>query len=143
MASVNKAILIGRLGADPEIRYTPKGTAVTNLRIATTYRFTNTEGQSEDQTEWHRIVAFGKLAEICGKYLAKGKQVYFEGRIQTREWEDRDGNRRWTTEIVAQQMIMLGSPRDAQQVNEQPLDEPPTVNDDLARDVPKEDDIPF
>jgi len=143
MASINKAILIGRLGADPEIRYTPKGTAVTNFRIATTYRFTNTEGQSEEQTEWHRIVAFEKLAEICGKYLAKGKQVYIEGRIQTREWEDRDGNRRWTTEIVAQQMIMLGSPRDAQQVNEQPLDEPPTVNDDLARDVPKEDDIPF
>ena len=143
MTRVNKAILIGRLGADPEIRYTPKGTAVTNFRIATTSRFTNPEGQPEERTEWHRIVTFGKLAEICGKYLAKGRQVYIEGRIQTREWEDRDGNRRWTTEIVAREMQMLGGPRDAQLIDEQSPEELADVSNDLNQDVLKEDDIPF
>ncbi|MBW2147199.1 MAG: single-stranded DNA-binding protein [Deltaproteobacteria bacterium] len=142
MTRVNKAILIGRLGADPEIRYTPKGTAVTNFRIATSFRFTNPEGQSEEQTEWHRIVAFGKLAEICGKYLAKGRQVYIEGRIQTREWEDRDGNRRWTTEIVAREMQMLGGAREERTIDEQ-LEEPPEDSNDVTQNVLKEDDIPF
>lgn len=143
MAGVNKAILIGNLGADPEIRYTPKGTAVTNFSIATTIRVPIAEGQWEDRVEWHRIVAFGKLAETCGKYLSKGKQVYIEGRIQTREWKDRDGNRRWTTEIVAQQMTMLGGPRDAQVAEETPPEEPSPVSNDLPQDALKEDDIPF
>lgn len=106
MAGVNKAILLGNLGQDPEIRYTPGGMAVANFSLATTERV-----KDEDRTEWHRIVAFGRLAEICGEYLAKGRQIYIEGRIQTRKWEDRDGNKRTTTEIVANTMQMLGSPR--------------------------------
>ena len=106
---LNKAILIGNLGRDPEVRYTPSGLAVANFSIATSETWTNKEGEKETRTEWHRIVAFGKLGEICGEYLAKGKQIYIEGRIQTRDWEDKDGVKRYTTEIVASQMIMLGS----------------------------------
>jgi len=109
---LNKAILIGNLGRDPEVRYTPSGLAVANFSIATSETWTNKEGEKETRTEWHRIVAFGKLGEICGEYLSKGKQIYIEGRIQTRDWEDKDGIKRYTTEVVASQMIMLGS-RDA------------------------------
>ena len=113
MAGINKAILIGNLGRDPEIRYTPEGRAVANFSIATSDRWKDKEsGEMQVRTEWHRIVAFGRLGEICGEYLAKGRQVYIEGRIQTRDWEDRDGNKRYTTEIVASQMQMLGG-RDA------------------------------
>ena len=109
MAGVNKAILIGHLGGDPEIRYTSNGTAVANFSMATTERWNNQSGEKEERTEWHRIVAFGRLGEICGEYLTKGKQVYIEGRLQTRKWEDRDGNQRSTTEIVATGMQMLGA----------------------------------
>ena len=112
MAGVNKAILIGNLGRDPEVRYTPSGLGVANFTIATSENFTGKDGNRETRTEWHRIVAFGKLAEICGEYLSKGKQVYIEGRIQTREWTDKEGTKRYTTEIVANQMQMLGG-RDA------------------------------
>jgi len=91
MASVNRVILIGNLGRDPELRYTPSGAAVANFTIATTDTWTK-DGEKQSHTEWHRIVAWGKLAEVCGEYLAKGKQVYIEGRIRTNEWEDRDGN---------------------------------------------------
>ncbi|MEW6328034.1 MAG: single-stranded DNA-binding protein [Thermodesulfobacteriota bacterium] len=108
MAGVNKVILVGNLGADPEVRYTPGGLAVTNFRLATTENRTNKDGQREQRTEWHKIVAYGKLAEICGEYLSKGKQVYIEGRLQTRSWDDKDGNKRWTTEIIASNMQMLG-----------------------------------
>jgi single-strand DNA-binding protein len=110
MAGVNKVILIGNLGADPEIKYLSGGTTVVNFRMATSENRLNRSGEKVTITEWHRIVAFGKLAEICGEYLNKGKQVYVEGRLRTRSWEDRDGNRRWTTEIVASQMQMLGVP---------------------------------
>ena len=113
MAGVNKAILVGNLGRDPEVRYTPNGLAVANFNIATSETFTNKSGERETRTEWHRIVAFGKLGEICGEYLAKGRQVYIEGRIQTRDWEDKDGIRRYTTEIVASQMQMLGTKESA------------------------------
>ena len=109
MAGVNKVILVGRLGADPEVRYTNTGTAVANFNMATSTNFTDKSGEKTERTEWHRIVAFGKLGEICGEYLAKGKQMYIEGRLQTREWEDRDGNKRKTTEIVAGMMQMLGA----------------------------------
>ncbi|HNR13220.1 MAG TPA: single-stranded DNA-binding protein [Thermodesulfobacteriota bacterium] len=109
MAGVNKVILIGNLGADPEIRYTSSGTAVANFRIATTERWTTPNGEKEERTEWHRIVAFGRLGEICGEYLSKGKQVYIEGRLQTRTWEDKEGNQRTTTEIITTAMQMLGS----------------------------------
>ena len=107
--SVNKAILIGNLGADPEIRYTSSGRGVANFRIATNRVYTDRNGQRQEQTEWHNIVAWGKLAEICERYLKKGSSVYIEGRIQTRSWEDQSGQKRWTTEIVAQQMNMLGA----------------------------------
>lgn len=110
MAGINKAILLGNLGRDPEIRYLQDGTAVANFTIATSRKWRDREsGDEKSHTEWHRIVAFRRLGEICGEYLKKGSQVYIEGRIQTREWEDKDGNRRWTTEIVAREMQMLGS----------------------------------
>jgi len=109
MSGVNKVILIGNLGVDPDLRHTPSGTAVSNLRLATTEVFSNREGEKNKRTEWHRVVAFGRLAEICNQYLKKGRQVYIEGRLQTREWEDKNGDKRYTTEIVATNMVMLGS----------------------------------
>ena len=107
---VNKAIIIGNLGADPEIRYTQSGTQVATFSVATTERWKGQDGQMQENTEWHRIVAWGRLAEICGEYLNKGSKVYIEGRIQTRKWQDQDGNDKYTTEIVAREMKML-SPR--------------------------------
>ena len=106
---INKAILVGRLGKDPEVRYTPDGTMVTNFTMATDEVYKDKSGERTQKTEWHRIVTFGKLAEICGNYLVKGKLVYIEGRIQTRAWEDKDGVKRNTTEIVASDMKMLDS----------------------------------
>jgi len=106
---VNKAILIGRLGKDPEVRYTPDGTMVTNFNLATDEQWKDKSGEKVQKTEWHRIVTFGKLAEICGNYLVKGKLIFIEGRIQTRSWEDKDGVKRFTTEIVASDMKMLDS----------------------------------
>lgn len=106
--SLNKAMIIGHLGADPEMRYTQSGTAVANLRIATNENWTDKSGQRQERTEWHRVVTFGRTAENVGKYLKKGRQVYVEGRLQTRDWEDRDGNKRYTTEIVANTITFLG-----------------------------------
>ena len=114
MASVNKVILIGNLGADPEVRYTQNSQAVANFRIATTDVWTDREGNKQERTEWHNIVAWGKLGEICGQYLKKGKQIYVEGRIQTRQWEDKEGGKRYTTEVVANIMQMLGRPGDGE-----------------------------
>lgn len=111
--AINKAILIGNLGKDPELRYTASGTAVASFSLATSERFKNRNGEQQERTEWHNIVAWGNLAEICGKYLAKGRQVYIEGRIQSRSYDDRDGNKRYITEIVANEMKMLGRPGDA------------------------------
>jgi single-strand DNA-binding protein len=139
MAGVNKVILVGRLGADPEVRYTNTGTPVANFNMATSTNFTDKSGEKNERTEWHRIVAFGKLGEICGEYLAKGKQVYIEGRLQTREWEDRDGNKRKTTEIVAGTMQMLGAAGD--QVRGETSDSAPPVND--LPSIGKEEDVPF
>ncbi len=110
MASLNKVILIGNLGRDPEVRYTSGGQAVANFTIATNEAWTNKQGQREERTEWHRIVAWGALGERAGEYLKKGKQVYIEGRLQTRKWTDRDGQDRYTTEINAQQLFLLGAP---------------------------------
>jgi len=104
---INKAILIGNLGADPEIRYTQSGTQVATFKVATTERWKGQDGQMQEATEWHKIVAWGRLAEICGEYLNKGSRVYIEGRIQTKKWQDKDGNDRYTTEIVAREMKML------------------------------------
>ena len=107
---VNKAILVGNLGQDPEVRYMPNGGAVANITIATTESWKDkTTGQQQEKTEWHRVVFFKRLAEVVGEYLKKGSQVYIEGKLQTRKWEDKEGNMRFTTEIVANEMQMLGS----------------------------------
>ena len=141
--SVNKVILVGNLGKDPELRYTPSGTAVCTFSLATTDRFKNKQGEQQERTEWHNIVVWAGLAEICGKYLTKGKQIYIEGRIQNRSYDDRDGNKRYITEIVANEMQMLsraGEPADGGR-SSRPMDEPsqgsqePPFNPD--------DDIPF
>ena len=108
MASVNKVILVGNVGRDPELRYTQGGQPVASFSVATNERFKDRDGNWKDRTEWHRIVAWARLAEICGEYLRKGSQVYIEGRIQTRDWEDKEGNKRQTTEVVALSMQMLG-----------------------------------
>ena len=107
---VNKAIILGNLGQDPEVRYSQGGKALCNLSIATSEKWKDKDsGEDQERTEWHRIVAFGRLAEVMGEHLHKGSQVYIEGKIQTRKWQDRDGNDRYTTEIVANDMQMLGS----------------------------------
>ena len=141
---INKAILVGNLGKDPEVRYTPSGTAVANFSVATTERWKDkTPGEMKEQTEWHRIVAWGRLGEICGEYLSKGRQVYIEGRLQTRSWE-KDGVTRYTTEIVANNMQMLGARNESQgtgrQMGQPAADrgypEPPMGDS-------QDDDIPF
>jgi single-strand DNA-binding protein len=109
MASVNKVILVGNLGRDPETRYTTGGDAVTNIRVATTDTWKDKNGEKQERTEWHTVVFFGRQAEIAGEYLKKGKQVYIEGRLQTRKWQDKEGQDRYTTEIVADRMQMLGT----------------------------------
>src|SRR3989337_1650436 len=140
MAGVNKVILVGNLGKDPELRYAPSGMAIANFNIATTETWKDKSGAKQEKTEWHKIVAFNKLAEICGEYLNKGKQVYIEGRIQTRQWEDKDGNKRYTPEIVAQTMHFLGppggkgaSPQSAGGAQEEapPMENPPAELDDI------------
>jgi single-strand DNA-binding protein len=140
---VNKVILVGNLGANPEIRTTQGGQQVANLRLATTERWTDKNGQRQDQTEWHRVVAFGKLAEICAQYLTKGRQIYVEGRIQTRQWQDQQGQKRYSTEIVAQVMQMLGSRAEGAPREEHgamaPSDDP--VSSDFGGGP--DDDIPF
>jgi len=108
MASVNKVIIIGNLGRDPELRYLPSGDAVANLRIATTDKYKDRSGDMQEQTEWHSVAFFGKTAEVCGQYLKKGSQVYVEGSLRTRKWQDKDGQDRYSTEIVANEMQMLG-----------------------------------
>ena len=109
MASVNKVILIGNLGRDPETRYLPSGDAVTNVSVATSEKWKDKSGEMQEHTEWHRVAFFGKLAEIAGEYLKKGSPVYVEGRIRTRKWQDKDGQDKYSTEIVATGMQLLGS----------------------------------
>jgi single-strand DNA-binding protein len=112
MASVNKVILIGNLGRDPEVRFTQGGTPVANFTMATTDRWSDPSGEKKERTEWHRIVVWGKQAEVAGEYLRKGRPVYVEGSLQTREWVDRDGNKRYTTEVRAQRLQLLGRAED-------------------------------
>lgn len=138
---VNRVILIGRLGRDPELRYTSSGTPVANFSLATDESWTDSNGQRQSRTEWHNIVAWSKLGEICNQYLRKGKLVFIEGRIQTREWDDRDGNKRRTTEIVASEMRMLGS-RDEE--NGRTESKPSAESDNSTMEVGiTDDDIPF
>ena len=140
MASVNKVILLGNLGRDPEIRYTGGGQAVANFTMATTERWTDPSGEKKEKTEWHRIVVWGKQAEIAGEYLRKGRQVYIEGSLQTREWTDREGNKRYTTEVRAQRLQLLGRPDDRAQGAA-----PPAPAEEVAEPTGgfSEDDIPF
>ena len=112
MAGLNKVQLIGNLGKDVELKYTPSGVAVANFSLATTESYTDKQGERHENVEWHNIVVWRKLAEVCGKYLHKGKQIYVEGKIQTRKWQDRDGIDRWATEIVMDKMLMLGKAND-------------------------------
>lgn len=107
--SLNKVLLLGHVGKDPEVRYTGSGRAVASFTLATSQQWKDQDGNDQERTEWHRIVAWGRLGEICGEYLSKGKQVFIEGRIQSREWEDQEGNKRTTVEIIANDMIMLGA----------------------------------
>src|SRR5580698_1782336 len=106
--SVNKVILVGRLGQNPEVRYTPSGQPVANFSVATNEAWTDKQGAKQERTEWHKIVVWGKLAELCAQYLSKGRQAYIEGRLQTRQWTDKEGGKRYTTEIVAQTVQFLG-----------------------------------
>jgi len=138
MAGVNKVILLGNLGADPEMRYTADGTAVCNFRIATTEKFKDRQGNMQERTEWHKVVAWRKLAEICGQYLAKGKQVYIEGRIRNESWE-KDGVKQYSYKIEADNMVMLGGPGGRGQDRE-PEPEPPFGP---PQGGTPEDDIPF
>ena len=131
---LNKTMLIGHVGAEVEIRHTKSEVAVANFRVASTERWKDGQGKQQEATEWHRIVAFGRLAEICGEYLAKGSRVYIEGRLQTRKWEDSDGNARYTTEIVAREMKMLGGGDKADSIPAQPED---------SHEPPMPDEVPF
>jgi single-strand DNA-binding protein len=151
MASVNKVIVVGNLGRDPETRYMPDGGAITNVSVATSFQWTDkTSGEKKEETEWHRVVFRGKLAEVAGEYLKKGSQVYVEGRLRTRKWQDKEGQDKYTTEIIADRMQMLGSRAGAGEPRGEPPSEPRAAEpkpaaakkpagkfDDL------EDDIPF
>jgi single-strand DNA-binding protein len=152
MASVNKVILVGNLGRDPETKYMPDGAAITNVSIATSYARTDkASGQKIEETEWHRVVFFSRLAEIAGEYLKKGSQVYVEGRLRTRKWQDKEGQDRYTTEIVADTMQMLGSRSGAGEPREprEPMGAKPAEPKAAAAKKPAgkfddmEDDIPF
>ena len=152
MASVNKVILIGNLGKDPEVRYTGSGAAVANFTIATNESWTDKSGAKQDRTEWHRIVVWGKPAEHCGEYLSKGRTVYVEGRLQTREWTDKEGKKNYTTEVVAQTVQFLGGKGEGAgpRANGTPggMDDfgpPPPGMDEPGgpHGGPGEDDIPF
>ncbi|NBC04417.1 MAG: single-stranded DNA-binding protein [Bacteroidetes bacterium] len=144
MSSLNKAMIIGRLGADPEVRYTQSNTAVATLSVATTERYKDRNGEQQESTEWHRIVAWGRLAEICQEYLKKGSLAYFEGPIQTRQWEDKDGQKKYTTEIKALNMQMLDSRSDSMGggTPSKPKNSSATAEiDDSFDDM--DDDLPF
>jgi single-strand DNA-binding protein len=144
---INKVILVGNLGADPETRYMPSGSAVTNLSVATSEQWKDKQsGEQKERTEWHKVAMFNRLAEVAAEYLRKGSQVYIEGKLRTRKWQDRDGNDRWTTEIIADEMQMLGGrgsggsapmPSDSGSSRGAPGGPPQSPPDDF------EDDIPF
>ena len=142
MASVNKVIIVGALGRDPEVRYMNNGDAICNLSVATSESWKDKSGEKQERTEWHRISMFGKLAEIAGQYLAKGSSVYLEGKLQTRKWTDKNGVEKYTTEIIADRMQMLGGNREAsretgrEQKSQQSRQQRPPADD-------FEDDIPF
>jgi single-strand DNA-binding protein len=145
---VNKVILVGNLGADPDMRYTPSGAGVCELRIATSDSWTDKNGQRQERTEWHRVIVWGKRAEVCAKYLAKGRQVYVEGRIQTRNYDDKDGNKRYITEVIANDVQFLGG-KDGGGARRDHSDSPPPPEPDFYGSPgggpggSPDDDIPF
>ena len=145
--SVNKVILVGHLGANPELKYLPSGQAVCEMRLATGESYTDKQGQRQERTEWHRVVVWGKTAENCSQYLSKGRQVYVEGRLQTRSWDDKEGNKRYTTEVVAQNVTFLGGGGDRGERAPSPAvqrDEPPAPPDfGSAPARGSDDDVPF
>ncbi len=150
--SVNKVILLGRLGQDPELKYTPGGSPVCNFSLATTESWTDKQGAKQEKTEWHRVVVWGKLAELCNQYLAKGRQAFLEGRLQTRSWDDKEGNKRYTTEILASTVQFIGGPsagagatRDTGANVDSSFAQPaPAENYQIASDASfAADDIPF
>jgi len=142
MASLNKVMLIGNLGKDPEVRYTASGQAVTGFSLATSEKFKGKNGEWEERTEWHNITLWGKLAEIAGEYLSKGKTVYIEGRLQTRKWQDKSGNDRYTTEIVGDKMQMLSAKGDGQRRGADASSEP-AAGGSYEEPPFQDDDIPF
>jgi single-strand DNA-binding protein len=153
MAGVNKVILIGNLGKDPELRYTPNGQPVASFSLATTERWNDKNSQKQEKTEWHNIVVWGKLAELTNQYLKKGRSAYIEGRITTRSWDDRDGNKKYRTEIVATQIQFLGgnqgggeisAPAEPAQVSDTQFDQSPGPEQNAAaQDTAVNDDLPF
>ena len=151
MASVNKVIIVGNLGRDPETRYMPDGAAITNVSIATSFQWNDkASGEKKEETEWHRVVFRGKLAEVAGEYLKKGSQVYVEGRLRTRKWQDKDGQDKYTTEIIADRMQMLGSRAGAGEPRGEPSMEskaaeprPAAAKKPAGKFDDMEDDIPF
>jgi single-strand DNA-binding protein len=149
MSSLNKAMIIGNLGADPEVRYTQSNTAVANLSIATSDRYKDKSGEWKEKTEWHRVVAWGRTAEVCQEYLQKGSQVYIEGPIQTNKWDDKDGQTHYSTEIKALRMVMLGgkggnnAPAESNGAGSK-ASEPMSSNVDLNENLDDiDDDLPF
>ena len=155
MAGINKVIIVGNLGKDPELRHTPQGQAVANFSIATSESWNDKQGQKQERTEWHRIVVWGKLGELCAKYLTKGRQAYVEGKLQTRSWDDKDGQKRYTTEIVASTVQFLGGGASAgtgatrgggsnesfgDSGHSDPFGAPPSFEDGPSQST---DDIPF
>jgi single-strand DNA-binding protein len=151
MASVNKVIVVGNLGRDPETRYMPDGAAITNVSVATSFQWTDkASGEKKEETEWHRVVFRGRLAEVAGEYLKKGSQVYVEGRLRTRKWQDKDGAEKYTTEIMATEMKMLGSRAGAGEPRGEPAMEskaaepkPAAAKKPAGKFDDMEDDIPF
>ncbi len=138
--TVNKVILIGRLGQDPDLRYTPSGTAVTTLSVATNEVWRDRDGNNQERTEWHRVVLWGKQAETAGEYLKKGSRIYIEGRLQTRNWEDKDGNRRYTTEVIASRMQFMDGRQESQAAA---VEIPPPPEEDVPPEAVEGDDLPF
>ena len=140
---INKVIIVGNLGADPDSRAMPSGNAVTNISVATSESWNDREtGEKQEKTEWHRVVFFNRLAEIAAQYLKKGSQVYVEGKLQTRKWEDKEGNERWTTEVVANQMQMLGDRMSNNMTSDNASSSQSSSDNDFSTDD-FDDDIPF
>ena len=158
--SLNKVMLLGYLGKDPEVRYTASGKAMATFSLATSFQWRDQDGNDQERTEWHRVVAWGRLGEVCGEYLSRGKQVFIEGRIQSRDWEDQEGNKRTTVEIIATDMILLGGAagqnRESRDYDERPQKrQPPQQRSRQGGEAPRrsdssryeppppEDEIPF